>query len=328
MSTSDSIVVLKKINRLEQIKVQPTLYKQDKYDPESPGELEGQYKGNTLLGSKRNVTPSYDSLKGQWAFAGTLQDLKRIQDRLKLRDENNKLIEIQEDTLTNMFDPFWAHTSLYTKKIMEEGSTSLNLNDPLEELLYLVQKGSSFVKGAKENQSAYIIADSNLELIVPRREIEAEAKSVDKTIKAIKLLDAMGLEKMNTVAYLMDLPGYQYNDKDSERLKALLYSSAAMNTHPMYKVGAGITHQDRFIELAEVNNEELNIMKKVQQAKIQGAISANTRTGYTFKGERLDDGSIKNDRDLMRFYLNHKNHESLKELENYLLDTESILNNR
>jgi hypothetical protein len=317
------VVVLKKINRLENLRVQPTLYNQDTYNPEEQGVIEGQYKGNTLLGSKRNVTPSFDSLKQQWSFSGTLTDLMDIQKELKLRDPDGQLIKIEEDSLVNPYDKFWGHMSLYTNKVMEEGSTALNPKNALDRLMIMVHKGSSFVKNTSENQSAYVLADSNLELISPRAEIEKEAKSVDKLMKAITLLAAMGVEKMSAVAYLMELPGHEFGSKDPEKLKGLL-SAAATNLNENHKLGRGITFQDRFIELAESTNEELNMMQKVFEAKLRGAITPNVKTGYTFKGERLDDGNIRDDRALMRFYMSPKNYERYNELTNYLSDSDEL----
>ena len=60
---ADEIVILKKVNRLEQLKVSPNLYRLNSNNMEDEGELDGIYKGNTFLGSKRNVTPTWDSLK-------------------------------------------------------------------------------------------------------------------------------------------------------------------------------------------------------------------------------------------------------------------------
>jgi hypothetical protein len=322
-AVDSGVVVLKKINKLENLRVQPTLYNQDTYNPEEQGQIEGQYKGNTLLGSKRNVSPTYDSIKQQWAFSGTITDLMDIQKELKLRDPSGQLIKIEEDSLVNQHDSFWGHTSLYTRKIMEEGSTALNPTNPLDRLLIMVHKGSSFVKNATENQSSYVLADSNLELISPRAEIEKEAKSVDKLMESITLLAAMGVEKMSAIAYLMELPGHEFGSKDEAKLKGLL-SAAATNLSNNHKLGRGITYQDRFIELAKSTNEELNIMQKVFEAKLRGAITPNVKTGYTFKGERLDDGNVRDDRALMRFYLSAKNYEKYNELTNYLADSDEL----
>lgn len=324
MQTIDTgIVVLKKINKLENLKVQPTLYNQDTYNPDEQGVIEGQYKGNTLLGSKRNVTPSYDSLKQRWSFSGTVADLQELQKELKLRDEAGNLIKIEEDSLTNPWDKFWGHKALYTTKIMEEGSTALNPTNAFDKLMIMVHRGSSFVKGASDVQSSYVLADSNLEIISPRHEIEKEAKSVDKLVKAMQLLGAQGAEKMSAIAYLMELPGHKYGDLDSERLKGIL-AAAAVNLNEDRRAGRGITFQDRFIELSESTNEELNMMQKIMEAKMRGAITPNVKTGYTYKGERLDDGNVRNDRDLMRFYLNPRNYEKYNELTTFLLDTEDI----
>lgn len=324
----EDIVILKKINRLDQIKVQPTLYRATSMDSDEVGELEGQFKGNTLLGSKRNVTPIWDSLKERWAFEGELQDLMRLQKVLKFRDENGKVIEIDDDIFVNQMHPFWGAKDLWTKKIMEDGSIPLVMSSALDELLFRVQQGNSFTKKNDSVQSSYILAESNMELISPKRETKMEADKVNDAMKALRLLDKMGIEKMNAVAFLLDLPGYATGDKDSETLKALLYSSAVSNTAAISRYGNEMTYQRKFIELAEAKNDELNIMQKVQKAKNYGLIASNTRTGYTFKGEKIDGGNIRNDKSLMVYFLNPKNYDLLSEVEMLVKDAEDIIDSK
>lgn len=325
---AEDVVILKKINKLDQLKVQPNLYRTNTLNPDEVGELDGQYKGNTLLGSKRNVTPIWDTLKEKWAFEGTIQDLKRLQNILKFRGRDGKVIEIDEDVFHNMEHPFWASKDLWTKKIMEDGSVPLVMNNALDELLYRVQQGNSFTKKNDEVQSSYVLADSNMELISPKRTVKLEADKVNDAMEALRLLDGMSLDKMNAVAFLLDLPGYSTSDKDSESLKALLYSSAVSNTSPISRFGSDITYQKKFIELAKTKNDELNIMQKVQRAKLLGIISSNSRTGYTFKGEKIDGGNVRNDKQLMVYFLNPKNYDMLVEVEILLKDAEDIANKK
>ena len=47
---ADEIVILKKVNRLEQLKVSPNLYRLNSNNMEDEGELDGIYKGNTHMG--------------------------------------------------------------------------------------------------------------------------------------------------------------------------------------------------------------------------------------------------------------------------------------
>lgn len=322
---ADEIVILKKVNRLEQLKVSPNLYRLNSNNMEDEGELDGIYKGNTFLGSKRNVTPTWDSLKGQWAFDGDITELRRIQSRLKLRDDEGKLIEISEDALMNRHDPFWGHRSLWSGKIMDEGSTALNSKNPLDELLIRVHRGNSFVKSGSE-QSPYILAESNLELISPRAEIEHQNKSGKKQVRANVLLDKMSLEKMSAVAYLMQLPGYRRDEKDSEVLFNLLLNNAVNNLNKIYRYGADVTFQDRFIELAEMHNDKLNILRKVQTGRDRGGIVAKAN-GYTFNGEKIEGGSIRTEKQLHDHYLNMKNVEARAELDNYIASTDELFVN-
>lgn len=319
---AEEIVILKKINKLEQLKVSPNLYKLNSNNMDEDGELDGVYKGNTLLGSKRNVAPTWDTLKDQWAFDGDIEDLKRIQSRLKLRDEDGRLIEISEDSLSNRHDAFWGHKTLWNSRIMDEGSTSLNSKNPLDELLIRVHRGNSFVKSGSE-QSPYVLAESSLELVSPRAEIEAQNRGGKKQVKANVLLDKMGLEKMNCIAYLMQLPGYRPDEKDSEILFNLLLNNAVNNLNKVFKYGAEVTYQDRFIELAEMHNDKLNILTKVQTARDRGGIVARSN-GYTFNGDPIEGGSIRTEKQLHDYYLNMKNVEARNELENYLTSTDDL----
>lgn len=315
------IVVLKKINKLDQLKISPNLYSTTSM--EKDGELDGIYKGNTFIGSKRNVTPTWDSMRERWAFDGDIEDLKRIQSKLKLRDSDNKLITITDDTLLNTEDPFWANKTLYTSKIMEEGSTSLNSERPLEELLIRVHRGSSYVKDSTVMQSSYVLADSSLELINPKAQVDDSIKLAKKKISAAKLLDGANSAKKYSIAYIMQLPGFNSTQKDDDTLFNLLFMNAVENTGKIYKYGVDITYQDRFIELANLSNDKLKITSDVVRAKLRGGI-VNKPGGFTFNGDVIDGGSIRSEKALIDYYLNPKNVDARLELDNFLEATKDL----
>lgn len=318
---ANEVVILKKINKLDLLKIPPNLYKTDSMDKD--GEMDGIYKGNTFIGSKRNVTPQWDSLKDRWAFDGTVEDLQRIQDRLRFRDENNVLIVITEDTFRNMEDPFWASKPLWNTKIMDEGSTSLNPKNPIEELLIRVHKGASYVKDSTENQSPYLLSESNLEIINPQAQAEGNIRGTKKLLHASKLLDSSNSDKKYAIAYIMQIPGFDTSQTDDDTLLNLLFINAVENTGKIYKYGTDITYQEKFIELAELKNEQLNIALSVSKAKLRGGI-VNKPGGFTFNGDKIDGGSIKNEKALMDYYLNVKNVDARLELDNYLEATKDI----
>jgi hypothetical protein len=316
------IVVLKKVNKLDRLKVSPNLYKINSDNIEDEGELDGVYKGNTFIGSKRNITPTWDRLKDQWAFDGTWEDLKNIQNKLRLRDEKGKFIEITEDTLRNKLDPFWANSLLWTTKIMEEGSTSLNSDSPLEDLLMRVHRGSSNIKKAGSEQSPYLIADASFELISPKQEDEVRSKAGKKEIDAVVSLSNMSADKMHAIAYLMQVPGYSPDERDSDVVRNTLLYGAAKNTENYYKYGTNVTYQDRFIELSKYTNEKLNILEKVQKGLDRGGIVVRPSSGYTFNGEKIDGGNIRTLKQLHDYYLSPKNQPAREELDNFLAATD------
>jgi hypothetical protein len=316
------IVILKKKNKLDRLKVSPNLYKLDTnkqfgYEEEE-GELDGVYKGNTFLGAKRNVTPTWDDDNNKWAFDGEWEELKAIQARLKLRDERGMLFEINEDTLYNRYDPFWGHKSLWTGKIMDEGSVALNSENPLDHLLIKVHRGLPKVHQIGSEQSPYMVSDSELEILSPKYEDEEMMKSGKKQVDAVVLFSKMSYDKQKAIAHLMQLPGYNNKEIDPQVIYGLVLHGAVNNTDKYFKYGSDITYQERFVQLANYTNEKLNILTKVQEAIDSGGIVLRQSTGYTFNGEKLADGTIRSLRQLHDFYLSPKNTPMVVELDNYL----------
>lgn len=314
-------VILKKNSDLSKIGVIPKLYKQEQYRPNEEGELEGDYRGNSLLGSKRNITPFWDSIKGQWSFEGTIQDLRRIQNRLKLRDSKGQLIEISEDCLTNKLDPFWGHSSLYNTRDLDmiEGSSALSSENPLQELMMRVYRGSDTVIQDNKKQSKIVSGESDLKIESPKIIEEKKVKDIDKNLKASTLLLNMGEARQKAILTIMNPGTYNINENDPVRLKNTLYYECAMDTKPNKRFN-GMSSQDKFIQLAEMPDEKLSNMAMIMKAVILGHITPNHKIGYSYKGELLNDGKIKNDQQLIDYLFELENSELYFEIAELVKD--------
>jgi hypothetical protein len=314
-------VILKKNSDLSKIGVIPKLFKQDTYRPNETGEYEGEYRGNSLLGSKRNITPFWDSVKGQWSFEGTVQDLQRIQTALRLRDSKGELIPISNDSLTNRLDPFWAHQELYNVRDLDmvEGSAALSSDNPLQELMMRVYRGSDSVIQENKKQSKLVSGGADLKLESPTIMEEKKVKDIDKNLKASTLLLNMGEARQKAVLAIMNPATYNYNENDPTRLKNTLYHECAMDTKPNKRFG-GMTSQEKFIQLAEMPDEKLSNMSMIMKAVLLGHITPNHKIGYSYKGELLNEGKIKNDQQLIDFLFELENGELYFEIAELVKD--------
>jgi len=306
----EETVLLKKRGDLSKIGLIPKMFNQDRYDPKGQGEYEGEYRGTTLLGSRGNITPIFDRLTNRWAFEGSTLDLATIQNKLKLRDSKGDIIPITEDTLFNKVDPFWAHPDLWNIRDLDivEGSTALSTDNPLQELMMRVYRGSNAVVQEGKKQSKFNLLDAEYSLISPKQEEQKQVKDIDRNLKASTLLMAMGEERQKAILAIMNPPTYNIIEIDPTRMKNTLYNECAMDTAPNKRYG-GMSSQEKFIQLAELPDELLTNMSMIMKAVLLGHITPNHKTGYTFKGELLDSGHIKSDAQLTDFLLDRENSE-------------------
>ena len=223
------------------------------------------------------------------------------------------------ERLGDIADPVFANPALYGKYYMENARVSLDLSDPRQEFLYRCYKGDSQTddKSSDEAVSKYIAAGTKYEIVSPRKENVKAKQSADKEIEAIKLLAAMDSneQKLRAIAVIMALPQYAPST-DVSGIFLLLKDTAAQNI--MFSPKYGKSYQDRFIELAQLSDDDLNINFQVASAKNKGFL--RKRQGfYLFNGEKID--GIDSDLQLVNFFRNPKNQEEYMKLIN-LLDNE------
>lgn len=308
--------------------INPMLFRSKTKNRNEEGEIEGDYRGRSLLDTKHFISPIWSDLKKAWSFEGSPQDLTRLIEAMRLRYPKNHPQEGQfikgnaeEDSarLINRKDPVFNHKDLYGKYYMEFGRVSLDLSKPDQEFLYRCYRGSEVTDSREAGDapvSKYISAGTKYQIVSPRNETKKAKVNADKEVKAITLLAAMDKheERMRAVARIMELPQYA-ESTDASGVFVLLKDMAAQNVNMSSKYGK--TYQDRFIELAELADEDLNITDQVWLGKTKGIL--RKRTGhYLFNGEKLD--GLDTDIQLVNYFRNPKNTEQYLKLVNLLED--------
>lgn len=307
-------------------KITPMLYHSKSRNPKEDGDLEGEYKGKTILDTKHFISPYWSDLKKRWSFHGSGQKLSELIDKMKLRYPQNhnqagqiiKASENDAERLTNRFDDVFTHPDMYGKYFMQNGRVSLNLSDPRQEFLYLCFKGDPSVddKASDEPVNKFIQAGSKYELVSPKKENQTKKRDTSRKVRAYGLLGAMenDEERMRAICTIMSLPQYS-KSTDVSGLYVLLGDMAVENETFVAKFNK--TYQDRFIELAEMNDEDLNLNGKVFEARNRGLL--RKRKGhYLLNGEKID--GVDDDIQLVKYFQNPKNQEHYLKLLDLLED--------
>lgn len=304
-------IVLKRKSNLSQFNVDKNIYAQRDMDYESDGELVADEKFNptmNLLGSMQNLTPHYDSDRSRWSFYGTFEDLDRIAKALSLQDEKTKqIIKVDESSLFNRFDPFWAHSSLWKSVFIEENARYLEPNTPMNELYVRILRGREDIQQpGRSDQSTFDTDRSNLELISPNMEKKKKTDDAALQKKAMKLFfetieKAERLDRVLEVLNPIDL-GLATTQEQKE---ALLQTEFVNNNEYVPKYGT--TAMKQFIEVCELSNVDLEVYYLAVQAIRLSVIRVSIGDGYSFKGEVINSGSIKSDNDLFRYLKDPKN---------------------
>lgn len=301
-------------------KLQPKLY--HAANKKDDGVLEGDYKGKSILDTKHFISPMWSDLKKQWSWGGTNEDLVRLVDKMKLKYPKNhrmggQLIvpkpENESQRLVDIQDEVFTHSDLYGKYFLESGRIGLDTKDPKQEFLLFCYKGDLAVEDNSRDEilSPYLQAGTKYEIVSPKREVQKQKSVLDKETDAIILLKGMenNEDKMRAIATIMSLPGYNPKTTSSDGLYILLSDTAAKNTKFSAKYNK--TFQDRFIELAKLSDEDLNINYKIITAKQANIL--RPRTGhYLFNGEPLQ--HIDNDLQLINFFRDPRNQDKFIEL--------------
>lgn len=301
------------------------LYSQDIKDRDKEGDLMGDYKGTTFPGAREYISPVWIKSKNQWAWGGTLADLGRLIGKMNLRypknhDKAGQFIKTgTEEELNNRLsyrsDEVFTHPDFYGTYHMLDGKINFNIATPIEEFLMLCQRGDkNYVqdKGNEKGENKYIAAGAKYELVSPRAQQKKRKEDIEEDVRAITLLAALrGDEaRLRAVATVLNLPGYDDKTTDADGVFIMLNDTTVTNKDTSRKYG-GKTHQKRFIEVAEMTNEELDRNSNVVQAIKLGII--RKREGYMLvNGAKID--KIYDELGILNYYANPGNQEQYIDL--------------
>ncbi len=305
------VLILTKKDKLDKLKINRQVFGQDNQDTRDQGELLGEYKGVSLIGTIRNVTPEWCDLREKWCFNGTVEDLKAIQKKLKLKDGNNQLIVIDEDTMYNREDPFWGNMRLWTT-MMTEGRKVLSSDDALSDLFIRVLEDTLTIEQEGKDQSKADIGDADFKITSPTSEAAAKFKTLDKDLEVSAALFNMDHKVKKAILDIMQPPGYDSSENDHSILTSLLHT-VSKDTRAMDNYTKK-TWQDRFIELSKEPAAKLGLQVNVFGAINKGIIRRDSTNGYAMNGVRIEEGTITTDGALVKFYtdpLNSKEYDNL-----------------
>lgn len=299
------VVQLRKLGGLDKIKVgktgsllNPKIFRAErKLGVNESGELEGDYKGRTIINSKTFIAPQWDDLKKQWAWGGNEQDLSRLIKNMRLKYPKNHLKEGQDikpgkegedvNRLVNFYDEVFRHPFFYGKYFMSNGRINLQLSDPIQEFLYLCYLGASNTldRSSKEKPNKYIAAGARNEIVSPKKEVRDRKQDAEREMEALNLLWAMkdDEDRMRAIAEIMDLPQYSPQTETSG-VFLLLKETAAENTAHSSRYGK--SYQSRFVELANENDRDLLVSHEIVKAKQKGFLRRR-QNGFDFNGKLL-----------------------------------------
>ena len=325
---SKGTVIIKKLGGLstiKSIKGNPREYGQDVVDRDSDGEYIGEYKEPSLPKSRQGLAPIWNDLKDQYCWGGTREDLDVIVDKVRLtfpkgHRKEGELIKPSDVDITNIADPFFTDSKWYNSKYLEGGRVMLNRDLAEDEFFYLIYKGNHLVVDKTKNQNAVFTKGSRYEIINPKVVKARKAESAKETVDALIALSNMEFEKRNLIAEIMDLRTYSIDDVDPDSLFIALKDEAAENNEISSRYG-GKTGRERFMELVETENGDLNIMAEIMRAKRLGILRNRGshwqfNSGNTQLNDRLD--GITNETQLINFFRKVDNQDYYIELSKQL----------
>lgn len=329
MNKQDKIVQLRKSKGLTDLLrkangTTPQLYHSSSRDRREEGTPQGEYRGQQLLDTKQFLSPKWDITKSKFAWGGTEQQLAEIVEELKLEYEEGhpnygQIIKPQDVKIGNFKDPFFRHSTFKNRYYLEEGRSSLNLEDPIQRFLWLCYLGDPSVHNKSQGRiSKYKMAGMKMEAVMPKYEHMDQAQKAEKKVRAMELLAQMkeNEDRMHAIASAMGIPSY-HPDVDRNKLFVILMEEGALQESETSKRYGGKTGQSRFIELAEMDDADINVLSMVMQG-IRKALIRRTSDGYLFQGDTLK--GLQNEFQLGKYFLEPENQAALITLRDALAD--------
>lgn len=305
----------------------PRLFRSKTKNLQEDGIPDGEYKGKQLLDTKRFLSINWDVTRNRFCFAGDERKLAELMEKLQLRYEKGHPKEgevIPSNTagmqITMFKSPFFRHSAFKDKYFFEEGRSNLNLKDPVQEVLWLAHLDDPRVHNTSTTKriSKTQMAGMQIEAVTPSVESRKKVKSAERTAHAIGLLNNIqdDADRMHAIASIMALSAY-HEGMESKPLFVLLMEAGALLEGEVSKKYGGKTAQARFIELAEMNPADLNVLSHVTNG-IRTGIIRRISNGYMFNGIELE--GINNEYVLGKYFLEPNNQAHFLELQSLLAD--------
>jgi hypothetical protein len=323
-------LIVKRVSDLSKLRTSKEIYWQKSKDYESEGEPMEGFSTDTqsIIGTKQNLTPHWDRLKDQWSFHGGLKALLPIAERLQLTDKEGKIILPTENSLRNRLDPFFAHKTLWMSEFIEESTKVLTDATALQEFYMRVMKGREDIvdHSREDKQSVFETSRGKLEISSPQDEQVKKAKVIDEEAEAWELFISLkqNFDKLKRLIAIADPPSFNESYNDQQALAALVRDEFVTNDTHVTRYGT--TARKYFIYLANLNNEDLEVYSKVMAASRMQIIRRNTSEGYTFQQEKLNEGLVRTDKQLVEFFKDDANISYYRRMEKLIEEKDKLIN--
>lgn len=323
-------LLVKRISDLSKLRTSQDIFWQKSKDYEGDGEPIDAFSSanQVVIGTKKNLTPHWSKLKQQWAFYGGIQALIPIAEKLRLTNKEGKVIMPDESSLYNPRDPFFGHLTLWMTEFIEESSAILTDSTPLQEFHMRVLKGREDIENdSREGEiSSFESSKGKLRISSPKDEQVKKAKVIDEEAEAWELFISLkqNFEKLKRIVAIADPPSFNESYNDQQAMAALVRDEFLTNDTQVTRYGT--TARRWFIYLCNMPNEELEAATKVMTASRMNIIRRNTSEGYSFQGEKLDEGTIRTDKALINYFMDDKNMADYRKMEKAIEEKEKVLN--
>jgi hypothetical protein len=326
----EGTLIVSRTSDLGKLKASQNVYWQQSKSFDQEGEPFEQYSSQTqaVIGTMQNLTPHWDGRKNAWSFFGGIKALVPIAEKLSLRDKEGKIVMPDEHSLTNRFDPFFGHLELWKSEFIEETSKVLTPDTPMGEFYMRVLKGREDIEDESREgeQSAFLVGRGKLKISSPLDAQLKRTKQIDEESEAWELFISLkqNFDKLKRLVAIADPPSFNESYNDQQALAALVRDEFITNDTPVTRYGT--TARKYFVSLCKLSNEDLEVTSKVMAASRAQIIRRNTSEGYTFQGERLNEGTVRNDRQLVEYFKDDANMSDYRKMEKLLEEKEKLTN--
>lgn len=282
-------------------------------DKQADGQFLDEFRENVIPGVVTGLAPFWNDIKDTyWLESRAILDdlVNNIRAFYQKGHElEGQRIKAEDVDPGNYYDAFFQSEIVQSRR-MEGGSYMFDLKVPLDILLYYCYKNDPrvLVRDGREI-SKYVVGNAKYELILPKHDVIEDRETIDRNIDALTKLGAMSFDKQKIIARLMKLRVNSYENPDPDELKVAI-GQAASDTKKSSRYD-GLSGQSRFLELANLSNEDLMLNLDIDKA-IEYRIITSYRNVFELNGETLE--GIDDKSKLFRYFRQDSNTEKYKDL--------------